>query len=255
MDLNDYKTSGGQIHFWHQARLGLLDWLIGQVPGDNLNMASVGSGSGEELELLAHRGSVVGWEINDRVIALAKQSDFTLENFDISQNVPPDHYDLIGAFDVLEHINDDLQTLKNINACLRPGGYLLLTVPAHPWLFSVHDLALKHERRYAKKDLTKKLQTAGFKIETIGYWNAWLFPLVVIVRLFKKIFPPKIIKSEAGPLPKIINELGLVILKAENWLISKNFKFPTGLSLYVVAKKTKTCEFLSRTNLLPLGSK
>jgi len=237
MDLKDYEQQGDIKHFWHLARLELLAWLINKIPGDNLNIASVGSGTGEELRLLTKRGTVIGWDINANAIALAKQLGFDIKNFDISHQVPSDNYDLVCAFDVLEHIKNDIQTLNNIQACLKPNGYLLLTVPAHPWLFSAHDQALEHERRYSRSDLIKKIQTAGFQIETVGYWNAWLFPLVAIIRLIKKIFPPKNIKSEAGHLPHIINQIGLAILRLENYLIAKKFKLPMGLSIYVVAKK------------------
>lgn len=237
MDIKDYEQQGGAKHFWHLARLKFLAWLIGQVPGDNLRIASVGSGTGEELRLLAERGTVIGWEINERAASLAKQSGWAIANFDISQGESEDCYDLICAFDVLEHISNDTQTLININSCLKSKGYLLLTVPAHPWLFSSHDEALGHKRRYAKQDLVKKLQTADFQVELVGYWNTWLFPLIATIRLLKKIWPPSRPKSEAGRLPPIINQVGLAILKSENYLIANNFKFPVGLSLYAIAKK------------------
>ncbi len=243
MDINDYQVSRGQLHFWHQARLGLLAWLIKQIPGNNLNIASIGSGTGEELNLLKKRGSVVGWDINKDALTLARQLGFVVKNFDISQNTPEDKYDLVCAFDVLEHLKNDLKALNNINACLKTNGYLLLTVPAHPWLFSAHDLALNHQRRYSRKELAKKLQTANFKIKTIGYWNAWFFPLITIIRLIKKFFPRTINKSEAKRLPKAINHLGFLVLKAENYLLTKNFKLPVGLSLYVVAKKYEPGNF------------
>lgn len=237
MDIKDYEQQGETKHFWHLARFKFLAWLISQVPGDNLKIAAIGPGTGEELSLLAERGAVLGWEINERAAALARQAGWTIANFDISRQPPAESYDVICAFDVLEHIAGDRQTLANIKTGLKPGGYLLLTVPAYPWLFSSHDQALGHERRYTKKNLIKKLHEAGLVMVTIGYWNAWLFPLAVIIRLYKKIRPPQVVKSEAGRLPPLVNQIGLAILTSENYLIAKHFKFPFGLSLYVIAKK------------------
>jgi SAM-dependent methyltransferase len=236
MDLHDYQVANGQFHFWHLARLGLINFLIKDIkPGSQI--LSVGCGTGEELALLQTVGQVVGLDVNPETVALACQKGFEAKIFDLAKLTVEKPVDAIVAFDVLEHIADDQTALNNIYQSLRPQGFFILTVPAYDWLFSSHDQALEHYRRYSKQALINKLQTAGFKIERLGHWNTSLFLPVALIRLSKKIWGTHVIKSEAGPLPKIINELGLIILKAENWLISKNINLPWGLSIYVIAKR------------------
>ncbi len=224
------------MHFWHRARLGLINYLLSKAP-TTTNIAAIGCGTGEELSVLAKHGQVVGYDINRDALALAAKQGLTTAHLNLETEDLPQSFDVITAFDVLEHLADDNAVFKRLNRGLKPNGYLLLTVPAYQWLFSSHDLALEHKRRYGKKELLQKLSKANFCVVEIAYWNCCLAPAIIGVRLLKKILPLKIHVSEAKTPPPILNWLGWQILSLENSLILLGCKLPWGISLYAVAKK------------------
>lgn len=94
--------------------------------------------------------------------------------------------DVVTCLDTLEHIEEDDAALAEIFRALKPGGYALFTVPAHPWMFSSHDRALHHVRRYRRAELKQRVRAAGFEIRKFRYINTALFPLIAAVRLFSR---------------------------------------------------------------------
>jgi len=237
MDIHDYQQNGnGLLHFWHRARLGLIKYSIRDLK-NNITIASIGCGTGEELTILTKQAQVVGYDINQTALNLARQQGFKTAYFDIAKNQLPTKYDVITAFDVLEHIKDDEFALKNISRSLKADGYFLLTVPAYQWLMSSHDLALGHYRRYGQKDLKQKLAKANLKLIKIGRWNSFLAIFIIIVRLFKKIWPPNESLSELKKTNYFIDKLLYLILSWEVFLIRLGFKLPIGISLYAIAQK------------------
>jgi len=100
---------------------------------------------------------------------------------------PADSYDLIALLDVLEHVPDDLASLRAIHRRLKPGGTLLLTVPANPWMWSAHDAAHHHFRRYTKKQLGELFLRSGLEVQLLSYFNTLLYPLVAAARIAGKI--------------------------------------------------------------------
>jgi hypothetical protein len=117
-------------------------------------------------------------------------------------------------------------------AALKPDGILLFSVPANPWLFGPHDKAVGHKRRYRRKDI-KVLFNHHLQIKMLNYWNTWLFPAIILLRIVKRLMPTrKIADSEAKPLPNWLNYLLYQILAAETRLINRGWRFPWGLSIY-----------------------
>lgn len=144
-----------------------------------------------------------------------------------------DKYSCVGAFDVIEHIEDDSAFLSDILFKLEPGGVLIGTVPAHQFLFGPYDEAAKHFRRYEKGPLQKQLAAAGFAVRSISYWNMLLFPVAALSRLFR---------IEAGgslsPTPFVDKMLGWVVLAEA--LCLRSFALPMGLSIVFVAQKPRS---------------
>ena len=108
--------------------------------------------------------------------------------------------DTFTAFDVLEHIPDDQAAMANLFNTLKPGGRLILSVPAYQWLWSQHDELMHHQRRYLARDISSLARSAGFNIDYISYHNCILFPVVVFFRLISRIFDGRVVVDENRPL-------------------------------------------------------
>ena len=103
-------------------------------------------------------------------------------------------YDLVALLDVLEHVPDDLGSLRAIHRRLKPGGALLLTVPANPWMWSAHDAAHHHFRRYTKKQLEELFLRSGLEIELLSYFNTLLYPLIAAARIAGKLLGRELLR-------------------------------------------------------------
>jgi SAM-dependent methyltransferase len=148
------------------------------------------------------------------------------------EGVPDRHYDLIAALDVIEHIDDDHAAVAAIAAKLKPGGKLVMTVPAHQWMWSAHDVVNHHKRRYSKRALRRLIESSPLRLETIGYFNSLLFPLAVADRLASKLRG----KDDADlklPSPPL-NAALEAVFAAERHLVGR-LPLPPGLSLFAVA--------------------
>jgi SAM-dependent methyltransferase len=140
------------------------------------------------------------------------------------------------ASDVLEHIEDDLAAVSEIARVLRPGGAAIISVPAHQWLFSEHDAALHHFRRYSKARLRDVLERGGFRIRRISYWNAALFPAICLHRLLVKLRRGHEPRSDIRSSPWPINQ-ALAALLAVEAAILRHAPLPWGVSLVGVAER------------------
>ncbi|MCX7765912.1 MAG: class I SAM-dependent methyltransferase [Candidatus Sumerlaeia bacterium] len=146
--------------------------------------------------------------------------------------------DLVFALDLLEHISDDEKVLQEIWRICRPGGMLLLTVPAHQFLWSEHDEALHHYRRYSMSQFYQLIVKSGFIPVKFSYCISFLFlPILIFRRLQKIIKSPAKPKTHLIILPKLINSFLIWLLKLEAKLI-RFINLPFGVSILVVAQKT-----------------
>jgi SAM-dependent methyltransferase len=146
--------------------------------------------------------------------------------------VPEHHYDLIGAFDVIEHIDDDRAAIGSIATRLKPGGRFVMTVPAHQWMWSAHDVVNHHKRRYSKRRLEELIDRSPLRLETIGYFNSLLFPVAVAERLSSKIRGKD--QADLSVPSRPINAALERVFAAERHLIGR-LPLPPGLSLFAVA--------------------
>lgn len=236
MDFLDLeKNTDAFNHFWYRARRKLIDNIFRRYNLDGNLILEVGCGAGSQLEELSKYGRVVGCDINHQALAAAEKRGFSVFYQDIGQEIKVDcQYDVVCAFDVLEHIKDDRQALANIYKLLKPGGLFIFTVPAFPALFSAHDIYLQHQRRYSRRGLKRLLAAGGLKVYSLYYWNFILFPFIAGRRLITRKSLPK---SDAKRLPQPLNLFLYRLLICENKLIGWRVKFPFGLSLVGVAKK------------------
>jgi SAM-dependent methyltransferase len=181
-----------QDHWWFVARRRILKALIQRVVRlpDRARILEVGCGTGHNLAMLKEFGRVEASELDRCARALAnkrlpgKVKEAKLPDLSMFER---NGYDLIALLDVLEHVPDDLGSLRAIHRRLKPGGALLMTVPANPWMWSAHDAAHHHFRRYTKKQLQELFLRSGLEIQLLSYFNSLLFPLVAAARIVGKI--------------------------------------------------------------------
>jgi SAM-dependent methyltransferase len=143
-------------------------------------------------------------------------------------------YDLIALLDVLEHVPDDLASLRAIHMRLRPGGALLLTVPANPWMWSAHDAAHHHFRRYTRKQLEELFLRSGLEVQLLSYFNTLLFPLVAAARIVGKITRRESAddKLPSAPVNAVLNS----VFGLEAALLGR-LPMPFGVSLVAVVRR------------------
>lgn len=222
-------------HFWYKARRSWLRALLRKYRIFGQRVLEVGCGGGSQLGVLAEHNRAVGCDFDERGLAAARERGYEVFPCDLTVGVPAGGpYDVVAAFDVLEHIGDDDVALENMRAALRDGGYLLVAVPAWQTLFSAHDRLVGHVRRYDRPQLQSLLERHGFQIVELNYWNSLLFLPVAAVRLLTKGREEK----DATPRQrKLVNETLYGVLCLDNLAMLLNWRAPWGLSLYAVAVK------------------
>jgi SAM-dependent methyltransferase len=224
-------------HWWYRARREILADLIGRevrLPA-KAKVLEIGCGTGHNLAMLGKFGRVDALELDEEARAVAEKR---LGRKALSSPLPElggvaeKHYDLIAALDVIEHIDDDAAAIASIAARLKPGGKLVVTVPAHQWMWSAHDVVNHHKRRYSKRGLKRLIERSPLKLDKIGYFNSLLFPLALADRLASKVRGKQDADLTLPPAP--LNAALEKIFAAERHLVGR-LPLPPGLSLFVVA--------------------
>ena len=226
-------------HWWFTARRRILDGLIERVvrPPNNARILELGAGTGHNLAMLSRFGTVEASELDPVARGIASErlgrevKEAALPDLSM---FPAESYDLIALLDVLEHVPDDKGSLAAIMARLKPGGALLLTVPANPWMWSAHDVAHHHHRRYRKAEIEKLALEAGYEIELLSPFNSLLFPPIAAVRLIGKL-TGKDDSDDAMP-GALVNWTLDAVFGLERSLIGR-VPMPFGVSLVAVLRR------------------
>lgn len=224
-------------HWWYRARRDILaDYLTrwGDLPKD-ARILEIGCGTGHNLPMLAQFGEIDAIEIDET--ARAKASERLGKPIGTAPlpelvGVAPGSYDLVAVLDVIEHVEDDVAALKAIATALKPGGKILITVPAHQWMWSAHDVVNHHKRRYSKAGFEALLEKTGLKGRKLGYFNSLLFPVAVAARFAGKLMGKD--DSDDSPPPKPLNALFEGIFRLERHMVGR-VPLPPGLSLIALA--------------------
>ncbi len=248
MNTNEYAKMSQfeKDYWWHRGRLNLLDVLIKKYAPkkENYTILEVGCGTGENTSYLSKYGNVTGIDISAEAISFCEKRGLKDIYLTDILNASPDQpyykksgYDVILALDVLEHIQDDVRAMQKIHELLSDDGIFIATVPAHKFLWSEHDEALHHKRRYHSLEIKKKLADAGFKVIKKSYFIFTFFPIIVLYRLWGNIFGKSAYpKTSYVILPKFLNSLLYKLLKFESLLIDK-IDLPAGVTIITVARK------------------
>lgn len=235
-------------HFWFRARnhliLGLARGISSSLKPCDL-VLEVGCGTGNVLRVLetaCPNSRLVGLELWFEGLRHARRrSGASLVQADIRNSPFGKQFDLVGMFDVLEHLAEDQETLRLVHNSLRPGGKLLLTVPAHQSLWSYFDEAAHHCRRYSANGIRRKLENEGFEVEFLSQFMACIFPIVWAYRklagLRRKTDSTKQLASEEFRLVPVVNQILTGLLHLEAKWICRGHSLPVGTSLVVVARK------------------
>jgi SAM-dependent methyltransferase len=230
-----------ETHWWFVGKrkiiLSLLDKLY--TPTTNLKIMDAGCGTGAVMNYLERYGSVVGVDTSDEALNFCRlRGKGRVYKANITQLPFNDgSYDLVTALDIIEHVAEDGQALRELFRVCKKGGRVTITVPAYNFLWSKHDIALEHRRRYRAKELKKKIENVGFKIEFISHTNIFIFPFALIWRIFGNLLRSRAIpKSDPLPTPLVINKILIGLYSIESMLL-KHFSFPYGVSLVCIAKK------------------
>jgi SAM-dependent methyltransferase len=229
-----------ELHWWYRARREVLAALIERTMRltPNADILEVGCGTGHNIRMLERFGKVDGIEIDPEARRFAEKrlkrkiSSAALPKL---TGIKRGHYDLVAALDVVEHIDDDRAAIAGLASCLKPGGKLLVTVPAHQWMWSAHDELNHHKRRYSKRGLRQLIEASPLQLDEIGYFNSFLFPLAVGARLAARATGRG--GGDDSLPPKPLNYAFERAFAAERRLIGK-VPLPPGLSLFAVASAT-----------------
>lgn len=224
-------------HWWFRGRLRVLRATLGAtLPRRSLKLLELGCGTGNVLRALRDFGEAVGMEPDERLIAAARADGLDVRRGTIPDDlvVPEGWADVVLLLDVLEHLDDEGGALATARRALAAGGTLVVTVPAFDWLWSAHDRALGHRRRYTAGRLRRVVEGAGFRVARVTYFSTLLFPAFALVRCLKRGRGPEAHDLRRAPVG--LNRLLEGCFALERHLVPP-VRLPFGSSLLLIAQR------------------
>jgi len=225
-------------HWWYQGRRRVLEQAIARLGlPTQARILDAGCGSGRNMVDLAHHGVVTGVELSSTSVQLARErnSGEVLEGSVMDMPLDDHSFDLTVSLDVIEHLEDDVGALQELRRVTKPGGALLVTVPAYQWLWSGHDEINHHHRRYNSRTLLAAAREGGWQLESSTHFNFLLLPVAILLRGLER-FKPSTTKSslDLWVPPTPLNWVLRQPLNLEAGVIGRGGSIPAGLSLLAV---------------------
>lgn len=226
-------------HWWYRARRDILADLIARkiAPPAGARILEIGCGTGHNLAMLGRFGSVDAIEVDGAARDMAsRRLGRAVMNAPLPElaGVADGGYDLVAILDVLEHVEADEAALAGMAAKLKPGGRILITVPAHPWMWSAHDVVNHHKRRYTRATLRDVIARAGLTLDMMSYFNSLLFPLAAAARVAGRVTGKEDSDDRLPPRP--VNALFEKTFGLERYFLGR-LPFPPGVSLVAIVSR------------------
>jgi SAM-dependent methyltransferase len=225
-------------HWWYRGRRRVLERVIAglRLPS-RARILDAGCGSGRNMVELARHGPVTGVELSETSaqLARARETGEVVSGSVLEMPFAGDSFELAVCLDVIEHLDDDLGALRELRRVVAPGGSLLVTVPAYPWLWSGHDEVNHHRRRYTQRSLRAVAERAGWQQTRTSHFNSLLLPIAILLRILDR-FSRKTTESslDLWVPPQPFNWLLERPMLMEAALIGRGGRIPAGLSLLAV---------------------
>lgn len=235
-----------ESYWWHLGRLKIIETYLQQALKDNRaskdrKILNIGCGTGGTIDTLAQFGIVDNVDISNEAISFMKQRGYKRLTKVDGINLPfkDKTYDIVGAFDVLEHIDDHVGALKEWSRVLKDGGAVVLTVPAYQWLWSGHDVSLHHKRRYTTRLLTQVAADAGLRPDKKSYAIVFSLPMIVGFRTVNKLLRRRVDSDTSYvDVPEWTNRLFTNLLYREA-KAHKVMSLPAGTTVVAILRKNK----------------
>ena len=243
MELQEYKImyEVEDDYWWYRGLHELvLDTLKRYYGGQNdIAIFDAGCGTGRMLELLSDYGNKEGVDYSSEAIDFClKRGLANVHVEDLSKWEPEENaYDCVMSLDVICNINHDMEAIGKFYRALKPGGVLIMNLPAFMLLRRQHDIAVWSKRRYRTGNTKLTLQNIGFQTEIVAYRLPWLFPIMLAQKFREYLFHPEKTESDLKGLPPFLNKILLAAHLFDNKLILNGISWPCGGSVFVVAKK------------------
>lgn len=227
-------------HWWYRGRRHVLRSTLDRLSlPAGARLLDAGCGSGRTLDELLGYGRVSGVDLSPDAVRCARDRGHDdvrvgrIERLDFDDAT----FDVVTCMDVIEHTPDDRCSLRELRRVTKPGGVVILTVPAHPLLWSTHDEVNLHYRRYTRRAVTALADGAGMRLRTDTYFNSVLLAPAAIVRWAQRLRRPTTQRSDLDRTPRALNRLLEVPIAIEARLIARGTRIPAGLSLLSVLER------------------
>lgn len=246
METREYQTmfEMEDRHWWFQSRLLMTEGLLRReilprFEGRAPRMLDLGCGTGLFLQRRQVEGDAIGSDIAHEALAFCRGRGIDKLILSDAVKIPlaNESVDIVTAFDLIEHVTDDHELIREVHRVLRPGGFLLATVPAHPLLWSSHDISLHHKRRYATREFRALFAGARWEMVRLTPCFSLILPVAAAVRLSRNLRhakrPPR---SDTFMTPEWLNRIMINLHRVESWFLQRH-NLPPGVSLLTIQRK------------------